>query len=155
MEWEAAQVTGERLMNEQARQRGFTIERPLALYNLRHKGLYEYRVRSSRDIGDKAGLTSILFDSGSGELKALSLPTGQRSGTTLTTWLIELHTANLFGLPYRIFVCALGLIVAMLSVTGVYIWWKKRAARKHRNSVVTLQPALPQRQYSLRRRSSA
>ena len=66
MEWEEAQATGERLMAEQARQYGFTIERPLALYNLRDKGLYEYRVRSSRDIGDKAGSTSILFDAHSG-----------------------------------------------------------------------------------------
>ena len=44
----------------------------------------------------------------------------------MTTWLIELHMANLFGLPYRIFVCVLGLVIVMLSVTGVYIWWKKR-----------------------------
>ncbi|KAF0136453.1 MAG: pepSY-associated TM helix domain-containing protein [Methylocystaceae bacterium] len=130
MEWEAGQATGERLMAEQARQHSFAIERPLALYNLRDKGLYEYRVRSSRDIGDKAGSTSILFDSRSGELKTLSLPTGHRSGTTLTTWLVELHMANLFGLPYRIFVCAMGLVIAMLSATGVYIWWKKRSARR-------------------------
>ncbi|MBG0801773.1 PepSY domain-containing protein [Methylocystis sp. H4A] len=129
MEWEAAQANGDRLMADVAREHGFAIERPLALYNLRDKGLYEYRVRSSRDIGDKAGSTSILFDSRSGELKTLRLPTGHRSGTTLTTWLVELHTANLFGLPYRILVCALGLVIAMLSVTGVYIWWKKRAAR--------------------------
>ena len=109
MEWEEAQAAGQRLMAEQARDHGFTIERPLALYNLREQGLYEYRVRSSRDIGDKAGSTSIFFDSATGELKTLSLPTGHRGGVTLTTWLIELHTANLFGLPYRIFVCALGL----------------------------------------------
>lgn len=129
MDWEAAQATGEWLMSEQARQHDFAIERPLALYHLRAKGLYEYRVRSSRDIGDKAGSTSILFNSRSGELKNVSLPTGQRSGTTLTTWLVELHMANLFGLPYKIFVCVMGFVIAMLSVTGVYIWWKKRAAR--------------------------
>ncbi|MEF3365109.1 PepSY domain-containing protein [Methylocystis sp. 9N] len=34
----------------------------------------------------------------------------------------------MFGLPYKIFVCAVGFVVAMLSVTGIYIWWKKRAA---------------------------
>jgi uncharacterized iron-regulated membrane protein len=130
MEWETALATGERLMAELARQHRFTIERPLALYNLRNNYLYEYRVRSSRDIGDKAGSTSILFDSSSGVLKSVSLPTGHRSGTTLTTWLVELHMANLFGLPFRIFVCAMGLVVAMLSVTGVYIWWKKHLARR-------------------------
>lgn len=34
-----------------------------------------------------------------------------------------------FGLPYRIFVCILGLVITTLSVTGVYIWWRKRIAR--------------------------
>lgn len=132
MEWEDALAMGRRLMEEQARTHGFAIERPLALYNLREQKLYEYRVRSSRDIGDKAGSTSIFFDSQSGELKSVNLPTGHRSGVTLTTWLVELHTANVFGMPYRIFVCTLGLAIVMLSITGVYIWWKKRRARTYR-----------------------
>jgi uncharacterized iron-regulated membrane protein len=34
--------------------------------------------------------------------------------------------ANVFGLPYRLFVCFLGLVIVMLSVTGVVIWSKKR-----------------------------
>jgi uncharacterized iron-regulated membrane protein len=130
MEWEEALATGVRRMDEQARQHGFIIERPLALYHHRQQGLYEYRVRSSRDIGDKAGSTAVYFDSRSGQTKDVSLPTGHRSGTTITTWLVELHTANIFGLPYRIFVCLLGLLIAVLSVTGVYIWWKKRIARR-------------------------
>ncbi|CAJ0877153.1 hypothetical protein AMST5_02852 [freshwater sediment metagenome] len=130
MEWEQALQTGQRLMSEQATANGFSIERPLALYHLREQGLYEYRVRSSRDIGDKAGATEVHFDSRSGELKSVNLPTGHRGGTTITTWLVELHTANVFGLPYRIFVSLFGLALIMLSITGVYIWWKKRAARK-------------------------
>jgi uncharacterized iron-regulated membrane protein len=130
MEWEEAQATGERLMAEEARRHGFAIERPLALYDLREKGIYEYRVRSSRDIGDRAGSTSILFDARTGEPTTLALPTGHRGGETLTTWLVELHMANLFGMPYRIFVCLLGLAIVMLSATGVYVWWKKRCARR-------------------------
>lgn len=144
MGWEAALTTGRRLMNEQARTHGFSIERELALYDLREQGVYHFRVRSSRDIGDKAGATSVLFDSRSGELKAVSLPTGHRSGKTLTTWLVELHTANLFGLPYRIFVCILGLVIAMLSCTGVYIWWRKRRARRHHLAGAALPGVLAQ-----------
>ncbi|MGJ0454619.1 MAG: PepSY-associated TM helix domain-containing protein [Methylocystis sp.] len=128
--WEDAQANAVRLMGEQAREHGFTVERPLALYIVRDKGLYEYRVRSSRDIGDKYGQTSVWFDAWSGELRNLELPTGLHTGNTITTWLIELHTANLFGMPYRIFVCVLGLVITMLSITGVYIWWKKRRARR-------------------------
>ncbi|MGH6852653.1 MAG: PepSY domain-containing protein, partial [Methylocella sp.] len=40
------------------------------------------------------------------------------------------HMARVFGRPYQIFVCVLGLATTMLPVTGVYIWWKKRSARK-------------------------
>ncbi len=58
-------------------------------------------------------------------------PTGEHSGNTVSNWLRALHRADVFGLPYRIFVCVLGLIITMLSVTGVYIWWKKRKARIH------------------------
>ena len=65
---------------------------------------------------------------------SLDLPTGEHSGNTVTYWLRALHMADVFGLPYRIFVCVLGLIITMLSVTGVYIWWKKRKARLHRRA---------------------
>ncbi|MFO1125516.1 MAG: hypothetical protein U1E25_09705 [Methylocystis sp.] len=131
MEWEDAQATGARLMQEQARQNGFVIERPLALYHLRDKGLYEYRVRSSRDIGDKAGSTSILFDSRSGELKTLSLPTGQRSDCDAHHLACRIaHGQSLrSSLSHLRLCCLLGLVITMLSVTGVYIWWKKRLAR--------------------------
>jgi uncharacterized iron-regulated membrane protein len=117
-------------MEEQALARGFSIARPLALYALRGKGLYEYRVRSSLDIGDRYGSTALFFDAYSGELRRLDLPVGQHVGNTLTTWLLALHMANVFGLPYRIFVVVLGLGIVALSVTGVYIWWRKRAARR-------------------------
>jgi uncharacterized iron-regulated membrane protein len=59
----------------------------------------------------------------------LLLPQGQYSGNTLTAWLMALHMANVFGLPYRIFVCLLGLAIVMLAVTGVVIWLKKRRVR--------------------------
>jgi uncharacterized iron-regulated membrane protein len=42
-----------------------------------------------------------------------------------------LHFADLRdSLAYTVLVCALGLGVAVLSITGVYIWLKKRRARR-------------------------
>jgi len=39
----------------------------------------------------------------------------------------------------QVFVCIMGLVITALSVTGVYIWWKKRRAQKfskaHRGAV--------------------
>jgi uncharacterized iron-regulated membrane protein len=77
-------------------------------------------------------MTQLLLDANTGELKLLLLPTGQYGGNTFTTWIYSLHMANVFGLPYRIFVSAFGLIVVMLSVTGAYIYFKKRQARRAR-----------------------
>lgn len=40
------------------------------------------------------------------------------------------HSGRILGLPGRVLVSALGLVVAMLSVTGVVIWWRKRRGRQ-------------------------
>lgn len=40
-----------------------------------------------------------------------------------------LHSGRILGLPGRILVSLMGVVVAMLSVTGVVIWWRKRASR--------------------------
>lgn len=130
LDWRAAYEIALQLMENQSREKRFSVGRPVAFYLFRDKVLYEYSVRSSRDVGDRSGRSTIDFDAHTGALDSVSLPTGQWAGTTLTTWLVELHMANLFGLPYKIFVSGLGAAIVTLSVTGVYIWWKKRSARK-------------------------
>lgn len=136
LDWRAALATGERLIAEQSASQGFSVEHPVSLSFDPADGVYHYSVRSSRDIEDRekesffGNRTELYFDADSGELRLLLLPTGQYSGNTVTSWLYHLHMANVFGMPYRIFVCVLGLLITMLSVTGVYIWWKKRRARK-------------------------
>lgn len=133
LDWRAAQAAGERLMTREAEHHGFTAGQPLGLGYIPEFGAYQYEVRSSRDVFERApqgGSTAVIFDGDTGVLIELSLPTGERSGNTVESWLYALHMARVFGVPYQIFVCVLGLIVAMLSGTGVYIWWKKRRARK-------------------------
>jgi uncharacterized iron-regulated membrane protein len=70
------------------------------------------------------------FDGQTGALNWALRPSGQYAGNTVSNWLYALHMANVFGLPYRIFVCVLGLVIAALSVTGVIVWWHKRRARR-------------------------
>jgi uncharacterized iron-regulated membrane protein len=41
-----------------------------------------------------------------------------------------MHSGRILGLPGRIMISAMGLVVAALSVTGVVIWWRKRRARR-------------------------
>jgi uncharacterized iron-regulated membrane protein len=40
-----------------------------------------------------------------------------------------LHSGRILGLPGRILISVMGLVVAALSVTGVVIWYRKRLAR--------------------------
>jgi uncharacterized iron-regulated membrane protein len=40
-----------------------------------------------------------------------------------------LHSGRILGVPGRILISLMGLVVAMLSVTGVVVWWKKSQAR--------------------------
>jgi len=134
LDWRSAQQTGERLIGELSAQGGFTVIQPLGLTYSAPHGVYIYEVRSSRDVFErspKGGGTYLMFDGDDGALASLRLPTGEHSGNTVESWLYALHMTRVFGRPFQIFVCALGFLVIMLSVTGVYIWWKKRRARKY------------------------
>jgi len=55
-----------------------------------------------------------------------------------------LHSGRILGLPGRILISAMGIVVAMLSVTGVVIWWRKRSSRERAAAALrnAVQPAL-------------
>lgn len=130
--WHDAQVVGQHLMVQESKRLGFAVGTPLSLMHFPESGSYLYEVRGSDDLFERApkgGGTSVVFDSDTGELRELSRPTGERLGNTIESWLYALHMARVFGRPYQVLVCLTGLLVAMLSVTGVYIWLRKRAAR--------------------------
>lgn len=47
-----------------------------------------------------------------------------------------MRNSALWGLPIKILVCAMGVVVAMLSVTGIVVWARKRRARPVRTGDV-------------------
>lgn len=132
LDWRAAQRIGERLMAKESQRRGFRVGEPLGLAYSATLGAYTYQVRGSRDLFERApkgGSTSVIFDGSNGALLLLSQPTGERAGNTLESWLYALHMARIFGRAYQVLTCILGFVVATLSATGVYIWWRKRRVR--------------------------
>lgn len=129
LDFSAALERGRMLAGEEAARHGFVVKAENTLQYQPRSGLYRYRVTSDRDIHDHGGGTQIWFDGNTGDLINTILPTGQYSGNTVTNWLFALHMASVWGLPYRVLVCLVGLVVAMLSVTGIVIWWRKRKAR--------------------------
>lgn len=127
--WMQARDHGRRLMTEQARAQKFTVINETGLsYDAAH-AVYRYSVKSDRDIRDAGGGTSVVFDANTGELKQTILPTGMAAGDTVTQWLKGLHMAALWGVPFKIFMSAVGLLVAMLGITGTVIWLRKRQAQ--------------------------
>jgi uncharacterized iron-regulated membrane protein len=124
--WRQTQDIAQAELNRVRQTEGITILGPSGFWLNRAKGFYVYDTKSSADVQDHGGNTRVVIDANSGAVKQVLLPTGQYSGNTITSWLLALHTANIWGLPYKIFVCVLGLVIVMLSVTGVLIWLKKR-----------------------------
>jgi len=127
--WGDALSSARRLMAQQAHEHGFEVHAEKALIYDPVRGLYRYDVRSSRDIRSPGGNTRMAMDGASGAFKGLWLPTGAASGDTIKTWLTNLHMASMWGWPMKLFLCVLGLVVTVLSVTGVVIWERKRRAR--------------------------
>ncbi|MEQ1909285.1 MAG: PepSY-associated TM helix domain-containing protein [Vicinamibacterales bacterium] len=135
LDWRHALGVGERLMAERLTTRGISdgeatdfIYNPMA-------GIYVYTV--SLGLAGEAGgqAASVMFDGDTGELSFVSAGPGDHVGNRITVWLRLLHRAKVSGAfywPYRLFVFVLGFVITMLSVTGVYIWWKKRSVRKGR-----------------------
>lgn len=124
--WQEALALGQHYMQEQAERNGFAVEKPIALVYRRETGKYLYKVRSSRDIYHHYGATTVTIDAADGRFLGIEIPTGQHAGNTFTTWIMALHTATVFGLPMQVFVCAMGLIVVTLTVSGVAVWWIKQ-----------------------------
>lgn len=83
----------------------------------------------------------MFFDADTRERRLLLMPTGQYGGNTVMAWLAALHMGHVFGMPYRIFVCALGLVIVMLSVTGIIIWIRERRVRRLRYTATVPEPS--------------
>ncbi|WP_400770585.1 PepSY-associated TM helix domain-containing protein [Methylosinus sporium] len=97
-------------------------------------GVYMYGARSGAPAKGflEERPTMIFVDGDTGALADVPMMRIMEKVDIVDQWLVALHVASVFGLPYKIFVCVLGLVIAMLSATGVYIWWKKRKARRFR-----------------------
>ncbi len=131
IDFAAALRHGEELARSEAARFGLSIDatRETGLLHRPDGGVYSYIFSSSADFRTTGGRSLAIFDSDTGELLKLVLPEGQNGANTVTEWITALHVGAVWGLPYRVVVSVVGLMVTMLSVTGVLIWARKRSAR--------------------------
>lgn len=126
-----AVATGRQLLAQAAQRDGFTVERSVAIEDMRASGAWGIRARTSLDFVDDslAGHTLLVFDAIRGTELFVVKPGGTAAGDFLSDWIFALHRGEAWGLPWRIGLVIVGLGVTLLSVTGILIWNRKRAAR--------------------------
>ena len=74
-------------------------------------------------------IKSLYYDGRSGDLIGEEVPWEGTAADVFNQLQFPLHSGRILGLPGRILMSVMGLVVAMLSITGLVIWWKKRRAR--------------------------
>lgn len=127
--WREAHEAARKVMAGMALRHGFAVRGEECLLLNRRRGVYIYMVHSTLDLRPVTGNTAVMIDADTGEWRGQWLPTGGEAGNTVSNWLGALHMGHVGGLAWRLFVAASGLMVAVLSVTGIVIWARKRRAR--------------------------
>lgn len=99
-----------------------------ALYGVYGVGFF----KPGNDHGDGGlGNPWVYVDARDGSPAGASIPGEGTAGDLYLQLQFPLHSGRILGLPGRILVAALGVAVAVLSVTGVLIWLRKARARRH------------------------
>ncbi|MFQ3452573.1 PepSY-associated TM helix domain-containing protein [Bradyrhizobium sp. UFLA01-814] len=75
------------------------------------------------------GPAQLYYDSEDGRPLGERLPWVGTAADVFVQMQFPLHSGRIAGLPGRILISLMGLVVAALSATGVVIWWRKRRAR--------------------------
>ncbi len=75
------------------------------------------------------GHPEIYFDGNDGRVLGNRKPWTGTAADIFVQAQFPVHSGRILGLPGRILISLMGLAMAGLSVTGVYIWYKKRLAR--------------------------
>lgn len=118
------------LASAEAEKRGWTAP-PGGIFYDPDFGIYGVTFyEAGHDHGDMGlGNPSLYFDGQDGSPVGDRVPGTGSAGDIFMQAQFPLHSGRILGLPGRIFISAMGLLVATLSVTGIIIWQKKRWAR--------------------------
>ena len=118
------------LASDYAQQRGWT--EPLgSLWYAREFGLYRAEFFTAADGHGAGGVghKALYFDAHSGDYLGDFIPWQGTAADLFVQAQFPLHSGRILGLPGRILISFMGIVVAMLSITGIIIWWRKRKAR--------------------------
>jgi uncharacterized iron-regulated membrane protein len=118
------------LATAEARRRGW--QQPAAdVFYARDYGIYGVQFFHPEDGHGAAGVghRRLYFDALDGRLLGDKEPWQGTAADIFVQAQFPLHSGRILGVPGRVLISLMGLVVAGLSVTGVYVWWRKRGAR--------------------------
>lgn len=118
------------LARQEAQQRGWSLPAGGIFYSSAF-GVYGVGFfEAGNDHGDVGlGNAWLYFDSKDGRALGGKIPGTGSAGDIFLQAQFPLHSGRILGLTGRILISLMGLVVAMLSVTGVIIWVRKRRAK--------------------------
>lgn len=122
------------LATEEARQLGWSTP-PGGIFYVPEIGVYGVTFfEPGHEHGDGGlGNASLYYEGKDGTFAGARIPGSGSVGDIFMQAQFPLHSGRIFGLPGRVLVSMMGLLVAMLSITGVIIWQKKRWVRQRMN----------------------
>lgn len=114
-----------------AQQKSVKVQQLLGIRWVENDGQWQMRFKTDKDIGKKGGASSITVDAATGKVEKVNFGYQNSSfGSKTDQWLSTLHMGHIGQeaghLLYQVFLVLVGLAVAILSVTGVYLWWRGR-----------------------------
>ena len=119
--------------NIAAQNNGVTVQQLLGIRWVAEDSQWQMRFKTDKDIGIHSGASSITVDAATGSVVRVNFGYQSTFGTKADQWLSTLHMGHISHgvshLAYQIFLAILGLAVAVLSGTGVYLWAKGRQQR--------------------------
>ena len=120
--------------NIAAQKNGLSVTQLLGIRWVEEDQQWQLRFKTNKDIGKKSGASSITVNARDGSIERVNFAYQKASfgneGDQLLSTLHMGHISHGAGhLAYQIFLALIGLAVAVLSGTGVYLWWKGRQQR--------------------------
>ncbi|WP_417320736.1 PepSY-associated TM helix domain-containing protein [Emcibacter sp.] len=105
-----------------------------SLWYAREFGVYRVEFFTAEEGHGAGGVghKALYLDAKTGEYLGDWLPWEGTAADLFVQAQFPLHSGRILGLPGRIMVSLMGVIIAMLSITGVVIWYKKYRARNMR-----------------------
>jgi uncharacterized iron-regulated membrane protein len=106
-----------------------------SVYYSSEYGIYSASLYKPGDDHGAAGVgpPELYFDSGDGAVLGDRQPWQGTAADIFVQAQFPLHSGRILGLPGRILISAMGVVVAMLSVTGVIIWLRKRRSSQKKS----------------------